>query len=247
MEIVCGVVGIEYSHFFIGEPIEGALVGVDQMPDFRTEQPVIITPGKVTVRSCVQSHDAWVTLMLADCAPVEQSEQWPLLGVWSYEPAASGRMILHGPTTGPARPAVGWLPGGHDHPRPLKLSPGTKYAVHVYARGRKDSRARFEAAMTRKDFGLHEGFEDYVVVFVPVRQRAGMGTPDVSEIPVTSPQRNRLADTRPGLQNGGLADQRSAVRTRGGAGIVGRRMVRRGGPGRGTVRLPPAGGLRDNP
>ncbi|MGW7088946.1 hypothetical protein ACWGH2_36330 [Streptomyces sp. NPDC054871] len=167
MDIVSGVVGIEYSHFYIHEDIGTDVEGDDRTPDFRTDEPVITTPGQLTVVSCVQSHDAWVTLMLTQAEPVQQPEQWQLLGMWPYTPISSGRMSMSGPTTGPATPAADWLPGPKGYAPALQLDPATAYTVHVYARGRQDSRARYEAAMAREEWGVHEGFEDYVVAFIP--------------------------------------------------------------------------------
>ncbi|MFI1170226.1 hypothetical protein [Streptomyces melanogenes] len=170
MDIVSGVVSIEYSHFYITEHIETALEGVDQTPDFHTDEPVIITPGQLTIISRVQSHAAWVTLMLTEVELVQQSEQWQLLGKWPYQPVSGGRMSMSGPTTGPALPAAGWLTGGQGYAPDLQLDPASTYTVHVYAKGRQNSRARYEAAMDREEWGLHEGFEDYVVAFMPTGQ-----------------------------------------------------------------------------
>ncbi|MEV8413967.1 hypothetical protein AB0P45_10195 [Streptomyces niveus] len=167
MDIVSGVVSIAYSHFYISERVEPGFDNVTQAPDFRTNDPVILTPGQLTIVSRVQAHDAWVTLMLTDAEPVQQTEQWQLLGTWSYPPMYGGRMGISGPTTGPAMPAMGWLSGGQDDDRSLALHPATVYTVHVYARGRQDSRARCEAAMEREEWGRREGREDYVVVFIP--------------------------------------------------------------------------------
>ncbi len=118
-----------------------------------------------------------MTLILTDVAPVQQPEQWQLLGTWPHQPISSGRMGIYGPTTGPAAPAAGWLTGGNGDDRTLRLDPVTIYTVHVYAKGRQDSRARHEAAMAREEWGLHEGFEDYVAVFVPTGQQAQQTRP----------------------------------------------------------------------
>lgn len=165
---VSGVVSIAYSHFYVGEYVEPGFDRATQTPDFRTDVPVILTPGQLTVVSNVQAHDAWVTLMLSDAEPVPQPEQWQLLGIWPYAPVCGGRMGMAGPTTGPAMPAMGWLSGGRGDDLSLALDPSRVYTVHVHARGRQDSRARYEAAMDRAEWGTHEGFEDYVLVFVPV-------------------------------------------------------------------------------
>lgn len=171
MEIVSGVAGIEYSHFYISEQIAPGFEDDSQVPDFRTDEPVLLTPGQLTIVSCVQSHAAWVTLMLSDEEPVQQTDEWQRLGTWPYAPIYEGRMCISGPTTGPASPAMDWLPGrGAD--LLLTLDPASVYTAHVYARGRQESRARFEAAMEREEWGMHEGFEDYVVVFI----RAGQQT-----------------------------------------------------------------------
>lgn len=173
MDIVSGVVSIAYSHFYIAEYIEQGFESVDDLPDFHTDEPVIVTPGKLTIVSCVQEHKAWVTLMLAEAQPVQQAEQWQSLGSWPYRPVYRGRMGISGPTTGPAVPAAGWLPGSQGYAPTLTLHPAAIYTVHVYARGRKDSRARYEAAMTREEWGLNEGFEDYVAIFIPAGEQAG--------------------------------------------------------------------------
>ncbi|GGV74422.1 hypothetical protein GCM10010277_88250 [Streptomyces longisporoflavus] len=186
MDMVSGVVGIEYSHFYIHEDIGSDVEGADRTPDFRTAEPVLTTPGQLTVVSCVQSHDARVTLMLTEAEPVRQPEQWQLLGMWPYLPISSGRMSMSGPTTGPATPAADWLPGSKGYAPALQLDPATAYTVHVCARGRQDSRARYEAAMAREEFGLHEGFEDYMVAFIPADRR-----------PPTADRRPPTADRRP--------------------------------------------------
>ncbi|WHM41067.1 hypothetical protein [Streptomyces sp. BPTC-684] len=175
MDVVSGVVSIAYSHFYVSEHVERGFDRTTQIPDFRTDDPVIFTPGQLTIVSCVQSHDAWVTLMLSDAEPVQQSKQWQLLGMWPYRPVYGGRMGIFGPTAGPARPAMGWISGGQGDDRSLDLDPATVYTVHVYAKGRQDSRARYEAAMGREEWGIHEGFEDYVMVFIPAERQARPG------------------------------------------------------------------------
>ncbi|MEV8314826.1 hypothetical protein AB0Q95_11690 [Streptomyces sp. NPDC059900] len=172
MDMVSGVVGIEYSHFYIHEDIENELEVDEQIPDFRTDVPVIVTPGKLTVVSRVQSHEAWVTLMHTETEPVQQPEQWQLLGRWPYRPVSGGRMGMSGPTTGPATPAAGWLPGAGEYAPALQLNPAMNYTVLVYAKGRQNSRARHGAAMDREEWGLHEGLEDYVAVFIPADRQA---------------------------------------------------------------------------
>jgi hypothetical protein len=167
MDPVSGVLSIAYSHFSVSEHVEPGFDPTTQAPDFDTDAPVILTPGRLTVGSNVQSHDAWVTLMLSDAEPVPQTEQWQQLGVWPYPPVHGGRMGIAGPTTGPAMPAMGRLSGGQGDDRSLALDPSTVYTVHAYARGRHDSRVRYEAAMGRAGWATHEGFEDYVLVFVP--------------------------------------------------------------------------------
>ncbi|MGN5392410.1 hypothetical protein [Streptomyces sp. JL7001] len=172
MDIVSGVVGVAYSHFYIAEHVEEGTESVDNLPDFLTDEPVIVTPGMLTIVSCVQEHDAWVTLMIAEAEPVQQTEQWQSLGSWPYRPVHTGRIGISGPTTGPAVPALGWLPGSQGYAPTLTLHPAMIYTVHVYARGRDDSRARYEAAMVREERGLREGFEDYVAIFIPAGEQA---------------------------------------------------------------------------
>lgn len=167
MDIVSGVVSIAYSHFYISEYLGGSeWAGVDQLPDFHTDDPVILTPGQLTVISNVQSHEAWVTLMLAQTEPVQQLQDWELLGICTYQPLAGGQMSIWGPATGPAAPAAGWLTGGQGDAPALHLDPASIFRVHVYAKGRRDSRARQDAAMHRKEW-VHEGLESYAAVFIP--------------------------------------------------------------------------------
>ncbi|GAA0617322.1 hypothetical protein [Streptomyces crystallinus] len=172
MTIVSGVVSIAYSHFYVSEHAEPGFEQAANEPDFWTDEPVILTPGQLTIVSNVQSHDAWVTLILSDEEPAQQSEEWQLLGSWAYAPVYGGRMGLSGPTTGPARPAMDWLSGEQGGRLSLLLDPSTVYTVRVYARGRQDSRARHQKAMDREQWGAHEGFEDYVVVFTPAGRQA---------------------------------------------------------------------------
>ncbi|WP_031155644.1 hypothetical protein [Streptomyces xanthophaeus] len=172
MDIVSGVVSVAYSHFYIAEHVEEGAESVDNLPDFHTDEPVIVTRGMLTIVSCVQEPDAWVTLMVAEAEPVQQTEQWQSLGSWPYQPVHRGRMGISGPTTGPVVPALGWLPGSQGYAPTLALHPATIYTVHVYARGREDSRARYEAARVREKSGLREGFEDYVALFIPAGERA---------------------------------------------------------------------------
>jgi hypothetical protein len=177
MDIVCGVVGIEDSHFYISEHSEPGIDNSTKEPDFRTDAPVILTAGRLTIVSNVRSHHAWVTLILSEREPVQQTEQWQRLGNWSYRPVHGGRMGISGPTTGPAMPAMDWLSGGQGDDRSLHLDPATVYGVHVYAKGRQDSRSRYEAAMERGEWGIRAGFEDYVIVFIPTeRQRTSRPT-----------------------------------------------------------------------
>ncbi|MGW7031448.1 hypothetical protein ACWGFX_30350, partial [Streptomyces xanthophaeus] len=96
MDIVSGVVSVAYSHFYIAEHVEEGAESVDNLPDFHTDEPVIVTRGMLTIVSCVQEHDAWVTLMVAEAEPVQQTEQWQSLGSWPYRPVHRGRMGISG-------------------------------------------------------------------------------------------------------------------------------------------------------
>ncbi|GGN79233.1 hypothetical protein GCM10011579_063390 [Streptomyces albiflavescens] len=51
--------------------------------------------------------------------------------------------------------------------RHVRSGPPKVYTVLVCAKGRQDSRSRYEAAMERDEWGLRAGFEDYVIVFIP--------------------------------------------------------------------------------
>ena len=142
---VSDIVYIEYSHFYIAEQIESF--------DFSTGGPVFVHPGQITVFSRVQTHRVPVTLEIAG-EPHAVGEGWELLGSYPYRPVRDGRMTLSAPSPGAS-------------PEKLQLETGTVYSVHIYAKGRRDSLERWDAAMARGDYGVDTGFEEYLAVFTP--------------------------------------------------------------------------------
>jgi hypothetical protein len=51
MDMVSGVVSIAYSHFYASEHVEPGFDSTTEAPDFRTDAPVIRTPGRLTIVS----------------------------------------------------------------------------------------------------------------------------------------------------------------------------------------------------
>ncbi|CAL9423423.1 hypothetical protein [Streptomyces sp. enrichment culture] len=162
---VTGVVDIAYSHFYLAE--DGS---EEALPDFRTDEPVIATPGRLTIISRLQSHTAPVTLALAR-EPAARGD-WQLVGTAPYRPVATGRIAAYSLEAGAA---TDWL----------TLDTGTLYTAHVYAQGRRDSRERHDAAVSRGEYGRREGYESYLTLFVPC------GT---QPQPATSPARRSVVD-----------------------------------------------------
>jgi hypothetical protein len=139
------------------ERVEDGFERLDEEPDFASGRPVLLTPGQLTVCSCVQSHYAPVALISTgpDEGLPELGEGWALLDTVEYRPVYGGRMELWGCTTGPSNPAV--------H---LNVPTSRTHTVRVYAKGREDANQRFVESLGRDEV-LHEGLEEYVIVFTP--------------------------------------------------------------------------------
>lgn len=151
------IMDIDYSHFYVTERVEGGFERLDGEPDFASGRPVLLTPGQVTVVSCVQSHNALVTLIGTESEEdlPELGEGWALLDTVEYRPLYGGRMELWGCTTGQSKPPV--------H---LDLPTSRTHLVRVYAKGREDADQRFVESLGRHEV-LHEGLEEYTIVFTP--------------------------------------------------------------------------------
>ncbi|MFH8612533.1 hypothetical protein ACH4D5_34150 [Streptomyces sp. NPDC018029] len=157
MERHDGIIDIDYSHFYVTERLEHGFESLAEESDFAGGRPVLLTPGQLTVCSCVQSHYAPVALISTgpDESLPELGEGWALLDTVEYQPVYGGRMELWGCTTGPSNPAVHLnVPTSHTH------------TVRVYAKGREDADQRFVESLDRDEV-LHEGLEEYVIVFTP--------------------------------------------------------------------------------
>ncbi|MFI9617236.1 hypothetical protein ACIHCM_37270 [Streptomyces sp. NPDC052023] len=152
-----GAVSIAYGHFYIAEWVE--------VPDFRTDDPVIVTPGQFTIISRVQAHLIEVTLQLAAVEPAPGTG-WQLLGSYPYRPTRAGLIAVTAPTTGQG-------------PQ-LQLHPHTTYTAYIFTHGRADSRERWQAAMAREEWGagLDGGFEAYLVTFVPTGSQQAPPPPE---------------------------------------------------------------------
>ncbi|MDX2763585.1 hypothetical protein [Streptomyces europaeiscabiei] len=151
------IMDIDYGHFYVTERVEGGFERLDGEPDFVSGRPVLLTPGQVTVVSCVQSHNAPVTLIGTESEEdlPELGEGWALLDTVEYRPLYGGRMELWGCTTGQSKPSV--------H---LDLPTSRTHLVRVYAKGREDADQRFVESLGKHEV-LHEGLEEYAIVFTP--------------------------------------------------------------------------------
>ncbi|MHA4815402.1 hypothetical protein ACXZ65_13725 [Streptomyces aculeolatus] len=157
MERRDGIIDIDYGQFYITERVESGFERLDEPLDFTSGRPVLLTPGQVTVVSCVQSHYAPVALISTgpgEALP-EFGEGWVLVDTVEYRPLYGGRMELWGCTTGPSDPPV------HLH-----VTTSRTHTVRVYAQGREDADRRFVEGLG-KDEVLNEGLEEYALVFAP--------------------------------------------------------------------------------
>lgn len=141
--------GCRLSHVSVAE--QAPSLG---LPEFREGEPVTVTHGLITITTRVQDHMAHVTLRISGHA-LAPDETWQSLGQYPYRPVHTGHMVVSETATGGA-----WASG-------LRLDPSSVYIVHIYAKGRTDSRERWQAAMDRGEYGTRERFEEYLAVFVP--------------------------------------------------------------------------------
>ncbi|MEU2563214.1 hypothetical protein ABZ626_28325 [Streptomyces longispororuber] len=168
---------VDYRQFYVMEVPDTDFDVPREEPDFASGNPVLVTPGQITISSEVQWHYAPVTLCQtsADDGWPPPTDQWVHLDSVEYRPVYHGRMRIFGCTTGPATPEVR-----------LELSPDRTYTVHVYAKGREDAPARWEEYLAddeaeddedTEDDGSEDGefddfqeqvFEEYLIVFVPL-------------------------------------------------------------------------------
>ncbi|MEU6557796.1 hypothetical protein ABZ915_47490 [Streptomyces sp. NPDC046915] len=186
-----GAVSIEYSHFSVGEQWERGFARRDSEPDFQTDERVIVVPGQLVVTSRVQEHTAPVVLAVNDQLDVAPGPAWTLVASVDYQPVYKGRMAAFDTMNGPAQPARESVEAFGRRVEPgepfVDLDPSRTYRAQVWSQGRSDSRERFNAAMERTEWGVHEGFETYVIVFVP------SGTQEPPAPSETRSQRERMA------------------------------------------------------
>ncbi|MGW1712706.1 hypothetical protein [Streptomyces sp. NPDC002156] len=166
-----GAVNIEYGHFPVGELWEPGFERRDDDPDPRASEAVVVTPGRIIVRSRVQQHTAPVVLALGNQQGQTPGAGWELLASVAYRPVYTGRMAAFDTTNGPARSAdepvrVFGQQVGPGEPT-IDLDPSHTYDVQVWAQGRSDSRERFDEALPGADAERASGFEAYLIVFTP--------------------------------------------------------------------------------
>ncbi|MEU2930677.1 hypothetical protein ABZ636_37515 [Streptomyces sp. NPDC007251] len=166
-----GAVSIEYSHFSVGEHWERGFERRESKPDFQTEEPVITVPGQIVVTSRVQQHTAPVVLAVNDELDEAPGPAWTLVASVDYQPVYKGRMAAFDTMNGPARPAPESVEVFGRQAEPgepcVNLDPSRTYRAQVWSQGRSDSRERFNAAAEHEESEVPEGFETYVIVFVP--------------------------------------------------------------------------------
>jgi hypothetical protein len=177
-----GAVNIEHSHFRVGEMWEPGFELSEGKPDFQTERPVVAVPGQVVVTSRVQEHTAPVALAVSDREIDEPGPGWALVGSVDYQPVYSGRMGAMDTLNGPAGPADESVQAFGQQVEPghpfVVLDTSRTYRAQVWSQGRGDSCERFDMGMPRNDGRTCDGFEMYVIVFVP----SGTQEPPVAAI-----------------------------------------------------------------
>ena len=178
-----GAVSVEYGHFPVGELWEPGFDRRESRPDFRSDEPVIVGPGQIVIRTRVQEHAALVVLALSHRQGEAPGTPWTLLASKHYRPVYTGRMAPFDTMNGPAEPAEASIDAFGRLSEPgeayLALDPSRTYEVQVWAQGRADSRDRFEA--TSKQDENSNWYEAYAVVFTPSgEQTAPAPAPPVS-------------------------------------------------------------------
>ncbi|MGW2424322.1 hypothetical protein ACWC0C_34635 [Streptomyces sp. NPDC001709] len=119
---------------------------------------------------------------------------WTLVASVDYQPVYKGRMAAFDTMNGPARQARESIEVFGRQAEPgeqfVDLDPSRIYRAQVWSQGRSDSHGRLNAATEREESGVREGFEAYVIVFVP---SAAQEPPTPSE---TSSRRGHMARTK---------------------------------------------------
>ncbi|MEU3491224.1 hypothetical protein [Streptomyces massasporeus] len=166
-----GAVNIEHGRFPVGELWEPGFERREQEPDFQAIEPVVVVPGQIVVTSRVQGHAASVVLVVNDREDEAPGPTWALVTSVDYQPVYRGRMAALDTMNGPAGPAAEWLEvfgqwAGPGEPF-VDLSPIRTYRAQVWSQGRSDSRERFDAVTQRDEGAARDGFEMYVIAFVP--------------------------------------------------------------------------------
>ncbi|WP_405606886.1 hypothetical protein [Streptomyces sp. NBC_00076] len=87
-----GAVNIEHGHFPVGEMWEPGFERRQGKPDFQTDEPVIVVPGRVIVTSRVHEHAAPVIVAVRDQEDDAPGLGWTLLASVDYQPVYKGRM-----------------------------------------------------------------------------------------------------------------------------------------------------------
>lgn len=185
-----GMVNIEHGHFPIGEMWEPGFERRDGELDFETERPVAVVPGQVVVASRVQEHTAPVALAVNDREDEAPGPGWSLVGAVDYKPVYGGRMAAMDTLNGPAVPAQESLEAFGQQIGPgqacVALDPSRTYRAQVWSQGRGDPRERFDTGIRRHEGGGGDGFETYLIVFVP------SGTQEPPVAAVEESRRDRL-------------------------------------------------------
>ncbi|MEU0069928.1 hypothetical protein ABZ027_10370 [Streptomyces sp. NPDC006332] len=166
-----GAVNIEHGHFPVGEMWEPGFKRRDGKPDFQTNEPVIVVSGQVIVTSRVQEHTAPVVVAVRDHEDDTPGPGWTLVASVDYQPVYKGRMAVLDTLDGPAGPAAGPIEVFGQQAEPgepfVHLDPARTYRAQVWSQGRSDSRERFNAATRREEGRGQDGFERYLIAFVP--------------------------------------------------------------------------------
>ncbi|MFF7771756.1 hypothetical protein ACFZC7_35330 [Streptomyces massasporeus] len=166
-----GAVNIEHGYFPVGELWEPGFERKDHRLDLEAREPVIVVPGQIVVTSRVQEHAAPVVLAVVDRENEAPGPSWTRVASVEYRPVYRGRMAALDTMNGPSGPAADGLEVFGQRADPgdpfVDLAPAQVYRAQVWSQGRADSRERFDAATRREEGPARDGFETYLIVFVP--------------------------------------------------------------------------------
>ncbi|MEU0179543.1 hypothetical protein ABZ178_40375 [Streptomyces massasporeus] len=166
-----GAVHIEHGYFPVGELWEPGFERREHQTDLDARESVMAVPGQIVVISRIQEHVAPVVLAVIDSEDEAPGPTWTLVASVDYRPVYRGRMAVLDTMNGSSGPAAHGLEMFGQRADPgtpfVDLAPAQVYRAQVWSQGRADSRERFDNATRREEGAARDGFEVYLIAFVP--------------------------------------------------------------------------------